>query len=588
MSFQVNPYLLPVLLSALPLILLSILSWSRRALLSVKLILGLAVSVLGLLIFYSLELLSADAAGILLWVKAQYLFLFWLLPFFWFFFIAIYFGYEHWLTRDRIVLMSLIPVLHIALAWTNEWHHLNWAMTGAKKLADGFVYFDRSYGPVFWIGQIYLFVWLLVAAFIMVREISLAPSSYREQLIPLILAAAFPWMANIVNITGVSPFPHLDLVPFAFTLSCLSVAWSLFRYRLLDVVPAAYDAVMKSIQDAVVVVDLNNRIVDVNLAMEHLLRSKAQALIGKPISGLLPLSSNVIDRFYNASSAKSEIVYVEADRRVNYDVRLSALSDAQGNVKGRVIVFRDMTRFKNVEQKIQEFALQLEEQNRELDAFAYRIAYDLKTPLSSVMAQADLIGLVEKDKLSADSLTGIQGITSSITRMSDMIDGLLKLANLRNEVKTSAVEILPAISSVLERFTLQLKSRGVALELAPANFAVMAYRPWLEEIFANLIGNAIKYIGKQNPSPKIVVRAVRVEKFVRCEVQDNGIGIAPEYREKVFEMFTRILNNEAKGTGLGLAIAVRIVKRLGGEIGVESTVGEGSTFWFTLPAAEAE
>ncbi|MBK6712005.1 MAG: ATP-binding protein [Chloroflexi bacterium] len=106
----------------------------------------------------------------------------------------------------------------------------------------------------------------------------------------------------------------------------------------------------------------------------------------------------------------------------------------------------------------------------------------------------------------------------------------------------------------------------------------------MEEIFANLLSNAIKYIGVDNQEPLIRICAVQIENMVRCEVQDNGLGIKVADQQKLFDMFTRFHREEASGTGLGLPIVERIARKLGGEVGVVSTPGQGSTFWFTLPA----
>jgi signal transduction histidine kinase len=116
----------------------------------------------------------------------------------------------------------------------------------------------------------------------------------------------------------------------------------------------------------------------------------------------------------------------------------------------------------------------------------------------------------------------------------------------------------------------------------------MGYGPWIEEVFANLISNAIKYIGKDNPEPRIIVRGSRVGSIVRYEVKDNGLGISEKDQERLFEMFSRFHTGEASGLGLGMSIVQRIVDRLNGQLGVESALGKGSSFWFALAAAPGE
>ena len=114
----------------------------------------------------------------------------------------------------------------------------------------------------------------------------------------------------------------------------------------------------------------------------------------------------------------------------------------------------------------------------------------------------------------------------------------------------------------------------------------MGHAQWIEEIFANLVSNAIKYMGKDNPDPRISIRGKPEGDMVRYEVCDTGVGIAPDDQARLFEMFTRLHTVNAEGLGLGLSIVHRIINKLNGQIGVESEVGKGSTFWFSLPAAE--
>jgi two-component system sensor histidine kinase/response regulator len=137
--------------------------------------------------------------------------------------------------------------------------------------------------------------------------------------------------------------------------------------------------------------------------------------------------------------------------------------------------------------------------------------------------------------------------------------------------------------AALQRFKAELGA-GITVDLSPDLPLALGYGPWLEEVFANLIGNAIKYIGKQNPAPRIAIRGSLHAGLAYYAVQDNGIGIQPEDQARLFEMFTRFHHDQATGLGLGLSIVQRIVVKLNGTLGVESTPGQGSTFWFALPA----
>jgi signal transduction histidine kinase len=223
-----------------------------------------------------------------------------------------------------------------------------------------------------------------------------------------------------------------------------------------------------------------------------------------------------------------------------------------------------------------------------LDAYNHTIAHDLKAPLSNIILRAELTAHQFRNDLPADAIKRLIAIRDSGTYMAAMIDQLLWLARLRNPMEAATpVEIQRVIDAVLNRFDHLLSEREIAIEVAPNLPKALGHAQWIEEVFANLVSNAIKYMGSSNPAPCISIKAISQGDKVRCEVRDTGIGIKPEDQARLFEMFTRVHEIKTEGSGLGLSIVQRIVGKLGGEIGVESTYGQGSLFWFTLPAVPA-
>jgi len=235
-------------------------------------------------------------------------------------------------------------------------------------------------------------------------------------------------------------------------------------------------------------------------------------------------------------------------------------------------------------QELSHYVAELEVRNRELDSFAHTAAHDLKSPLSNILMIIALMREFSEDK--SEQMTTLLGtIELSAHKMNMIITSLLLLARLRDTQETvTEVEVTPVVQSALERFGNDIATKKITVNIEPDMPAVLGYGPWLEEVFANLIGNAVKYIGKENPTPQIAIRGARQKGSVHFEVQDNGIGIRPQDQARLFEMFTRFHPGQAEGCGLGLSIVHRIVTKLNGNIGVESTPGAGSTFWFDLPA----
>lgn len=238
------------------------------------------------------------------------------------------------------------------------------------------------------------------------------------------------------------------------------------------------------------------------------------------------------------------------------------------------------------EEKLRNYAAELESVNRELDAYSHTIAHDLKAPLSGILGFVELMEyFVGVDGEKAKKYAG--RVRESAEYMTRMVGQLLTLAKLRNAQEAAEkVEILPLLDAMRIRFSSAIEKENVTIELAENLPPAMGHAPWIEEIFANFINNAIKYKGSDNTAPVIKIRGAVQDSEVRYEVEDNGIGIKPEDQAKLFEMFTRLHAVEQEGSGLGLSIVHRIVDKLNGKVGVQSEYGKGSTFWFTLPKAD--
>jgi len=155
-----------------------------------------------------------------------------------------------------------------------------------------------------------------------------------------------------------------------------------------------------------------------------------------------------------------------------------------------------------------------------------------------------------------------------------------------NELTLEAVEIHPLIQEALGRFETPIAEREIAVQIDDAFPTVMGDRYWLAEVFANFISNSISQIGNTTPDPRITIRSASQGDMIRFEVEDNGTEVEQRVQSRLAEMFSRLREGSTREYYFSnLSIAPQIITRLGGEIGVESTPDQGSTFWFTLPAA---
>jgi light-regulated signal transduction histidine kinase (bacteriophytochrome) len=220
-----------------------------------------------------------------------------------------------------------------------------------------------------------------------------------------------------------------------------------------------------------------------------------------------------------------------------------------------------------------------------LEQFAYVASHDLQEPLRTVTSYVQLLARRYKGKLDSDADEFIVFAMDGAIRMWKLINDLLTYSRVRTESRElESADCEMILHQSLDNLKVAIEENGAVVTHDPLP-TVIANNPQLVELFQNLIGNAIKFRGAE--PPRVHVSAGRNGNGWTFSVRDNGIGIAPEYAKRIFVIFQRLHSREKyAGTGIGLAICQRIVERHGGHIWVESEVGKGATFCFTLPTSK--
>ena len=264
-------------------------------------------------------------------------------------------------------------------------------------------------------------------------------------------------------------------------------------------------------------------------------------------------------------------------------VTATVIRDAQNQPLRIWKVIQDVTELVQADQALRERTRELARSNAELEQFASVVSHDLRSPLLSINGCIELLADQASERLTEDDLELLNLVRTSVQHMGDLIKSLLGVArlgaggfNIRDCESESVVqETLRNMSA-----TLQESGAEVTHDSLPA---VQADQKMLAQVFQNLIENAIKYRGPE--PPRVHISAQKTPDEWVFSVRDNGIGIDPQQFEKIFRIFHRLHRDKeaADGAGIGLAIAKKVVERHGGRIWVESEVGQGSTFYFTLP-----
>jgi signal transduction histidine kinase len=247
---------------------------------------------------------------------------------------------------------------------------------------------------------------------------------------------------------------------------------------------------------------------------------------------------------------------------------------------------REITERTATELALQRSAQELQAQNADLDAFGHTVAHDLKTPLNAIVGFGQLLLLSRRDGDSRAIEQDLQAILQAANKMTTIINELLLLANVgrAGPMTLQRLDMAAIIAEVTARLTHLITASQATLVCPPTWPAARGHPSWIEEMWVNYVSNALKYGGTP---PQIVLGADQeADGFVRFWVRDNGPGLTNDQQELLFTPFARLQPARADGDGLGLSIVSRIATKLGGKVGVESTPGVGSTFFFTLPATD--
>jgi PAS domain S-box-containing protein len=356
-----------------------------------------------------------------------------------------------------------------------------------------------------------------------------------------------------------------------------------------------YRGLLEAAPDAMVVVNQDGEIVLLNVQAEKQFGYKRDELLGQKVKNLIPegfAERLVADALRSAEDALAQQIGTGIEligRRKNgsdfpIEIMLSPLESAEGILVTAAI--RDITKRKKAEAHLLLKVEELNRSNEELGQFAYVVSHDLQEPLRMVASYTQLLSRRYKGKLDSDADEFISFAVDGASRMQRLIQDLLAYSRVGTKGKdlldTSSED---ALQQALINLRGAIKDSGALVTHDPLP-GVLADEMQLIQLFQNLVGNAIKY--QSSGVPRVHVSATRngVRKWV-FSVQDNGLGIDPQYFEKIFGMFQRLHKREEfAGTGIGLAICKKIVDRHGGSISVESRPGLGSTFRFALAGTE--
>ena len=489
------------------------------------------------------------------------------------------------------------PFVFMLLVITNHWHHLTTGTDAQLVNVPPFWILEYELTPLALIFSTYLLGLAIVAIAILVKRYRRSQPVYQKQQITVIIGILITIVGAFVSLSEIVPGPLNDVNPYFFSITNIVIIWGLRRYGLFEVAPIARHSVLESMTDALIIIDLHGRIVDVNHAAQMLTQrlKPTTPIIGVQLEEVFSGWATEIE-FYNDEYEPftRDIVLGSPPHQRFVDVSVAPVITHDGLIVGRSILLKDVTKFKQTEIRLIEQAAVLEiakQKAEETDHFKSQfladVSHELRTPLNAIInfnqfVSTGLYGSVtDKQTEALDKSTGsarhLLALINDILDRSKIEAGYMELAIEHDvDLKVDIGEVVTSIETLIA-------DKPVSLRVEyPDNLPLMQVdRKRIRQVLLNLLSNAAKFTEVGH----ITLKIVRTDNHLLFAVNDTGPGITITEQSLIFEPFRQAKRNKSSipGTGLGLPISQRLIQAHGGELWLESIEGKGSTFFFTLP-----
>lgn len=535
------------------------------------------------------EISADELSARILWTKISYLGVssagvFWLI------FTMDYSGSSWWKRPGNLILISFFPLATLIIVWTNDLYHLEWSNIYLTEIPLGVISIWEQ-GRLYYMTPITQYVLYLAGIIILARFGFRHKGIYRKQTIIILTGTMIPVIGNIIYAFRVNIAGGMDVTPFYVAVSVIIYGVAILLFRFPDIVPVARKAINDNSPDGFIILDNQEFIIEVNHVVEEITGTNAAQIQGKTLTSSWPDLHKLI-------SGRDDILHAELkvendDTTLYLDIGAVTLYDNHRKKVGRLIVTRDVTELKNTQRELEilyekehDLADSLEKEISRRTQYTRALVHELGTPLTAIVASGDLLDSLVVDKthmrLVKSILRASQNLEQRIKELLDLARGELGML----EISTELIDMNQLVREVADEMMPVSSEKGIDLivEYYKGEIPAMADKKRLRQVLFNLISNALKFTRQG----KITIRTGRNDPdLIVVEVEDTGIGMDEAQLRFLFDPYYSKSREDAgaSGLGIGLTLSKMFIELHNGEIQVRSTRGKGSTFRFTLPAA---
>ena len=517
----------------------------------------------------------------------------------WLMYIVHYVASGKWQTKRFYFLLSIVPLLAILAVATNNMNGLLWTAPGLNA-QDPYLPLEPSYGPAYWVCMAYMGALIAFGSFLILNRVVRRNNFRTWEPWVLIFSVVLPLGAAFFEVSGFTPPAGLPIgiTPFFSCIGSIALVWSLPRFHLRTIIPVARDTIFQNIGDGVVVLNMQNLVVDLNPAAEHLSGYVSSEALGLPVEQIWTNWPTQAVLSEPASTVIEGCVLICAAQQRTFDLHIHTIDDDKNHPLNKVVLLIDISGRKQAEEekaKLEEQLLQAQKLET-VGRLAGGVAHDFNNQLQVISSYAEMsLSMVDAKQPLHKYLLEIR---RAAQRSAEITQQLLAFAR-KQTVSPKVMDLNDAVARS-RKMLQRLIGEDIDLAWMPGSdlWKVMIDPSQLDQILANLAVNArdaIGGVGKLTVETENVAfdeaycadhAGFVVGEYLLLALSDDGRGMDKETQSHIFEPFFTT-KDPGKGTGLGLATVYGIVKQNNGFINVYSEPGHGSTFRVYFPRAEA-
>lgn len=476
-------------------------------------------------------------------------------------------GYDRWIRK--VLWLAVIPTIIIILVWTDGQHGLiRYDMH--MDYSGLFPVIAKKYGPVFYIHALYSHFLNITAWVLLIRTVFFRNTVYRKQAISLLFGVSLILLPNILYISGFSPVKRFDISPVFFGPAGLIIAWGIFRFKLFDLVPLARTTVIETMDAGVMVLDLQDRVLDINPAFEKIVGLAAAQISSKrvhEVCGRIPeLAKACMDR----SITHTEFYINTKELSKVYEALLSPLTDSKGMLIGRLAVTYEITEKKQAQKAFlkQQWKLAVIEERE-------RMARDMHDNLGQVLGFINLQAQgIRQELINA----GVEIAAYKLDKLVDVTQSAHHEIReyIRNARSAATMEkgFIPALAKDIINFEEQTGLR-VKPDI-PIGFTGEELEPNVQLNILNIVKEALNNVRKHAEADHVEISFSLAQEQLCATIEDNGKG------------FDIIKDDKGTHTKFGLDIMRERALEIGAQLDIESVAGKGSRISFCVPIKKGE